>query len=583
MCNNCQNTTCYQCNQPTLCVTNDCSCPVKDLSTDCILYTGDDLACSGIKNKTILTDLIQQLDEFICNLTGQSTVLISVGTGTSIYKGVDLQGRKEIRTIKVNNLGTTGYDLVKPLELDTNGGVLIPSKKIDSDSLLIADSGTTLKIDIPSFSPLRIFYVNTSYTGSQELGTRIKPFKTLKNAILAYIDATNGGTHLSPVNNNLVQIELLSNVTADSTTPLSVNGLNIQGNGFTINMYHTQEYPISTKYLIDLDPKISNGSLSTPINMTFSNVRLLSFNTQKIIYNLNYTSPTFSGSQNLVKITFSSCLIHDATYSGVNSSAYTTTGQTHFGVPVLAQNTLPGDAYMIKVENTSWDNSSGIILSNCELKPTTSTALYCKNTTLGVSDKLIIDFSYRYRNYSTISGTQYLNSITVNSIVLENTGSGNTFIKISELVSNGHPSEVGGQDSFIKTIGHCGVIISKGDFYIEKFNNLIQMNSESTFVELTNFDASGVTISDSTYGAFKFNGTPGTQKYVSVQDSKINNVKQGLPLTNYILPSASFAIVNGAMFSLATPYVDNAAALSGGLISNNMYFNTTTNLLTKVT
>jgi hypothetical protein len=583
MCNNCQNSTCYQCNQPKLCVTNDCSCPVKDLSTDCILYTGDDLTCSGIKNKTILTDLIQQLDEFICNLTVYPTVLISVGTGTSIYKGVDLQGRKEIRTIKVSNLGTTGYDLVKPLELDTNGGVLIPSKKIDSDSLLITDSGTTLKIDIPSFSPLRIFYVNTSYTGSQELGTRIKPFKTLKNAILAYIDATNGGTHLSPVNNNLVQIELLSNVTADSTTPLSVNGLNIQGNGFTISMYHTQEYPISTKYLIDLDPKISNGSLSTNINMTFSNVRLHSYNTPKIVYNLNFTSPTFSGSQNLVKITFSSCLIHDATYSGVNSSAYTNTGQTHFGAPVLAQNTLPGDAYMIKIENTSWDTTSGIILSNCELRPTTSTALYCKNSTLGVSDKLIIDFTYRYRNYSTILGGQYLNSTTVNSIVLENTGSGNTFIKISELVSNGHPSGVGGQDSFIKTIGHCGVIISKGDFYIEKFNNLIQMNSDSTSVELTNFDASGVTISDSTYGAFKFNGTPGTQKYVSIQDSKINNVKQGLPSTNYILPSASFAIVNGAMFSLATPYVNNAAALAGGLISNNMYFNTTTNLLTKVT
>jgi hypothetical protein len=263
--------------------------------------------------------------------------------------------------------------------------------------------------------------------------------------------------------------------------------------------------------------------------------------------------------------------------------AYTNTGQTHFGAPVLAQNTLPGDAYMIKIENTSWDNSSGIILSNCELRPTTSTALYCKNSTLGVSNKLIIDFTYRYRNYSTLSGTQYLNSTTVNSIVLENTGSGNTFIKISELVSNGHPSGVGGQDSFIKTIGHCGVIISKGDFYIEKFNNLIQMNSDSTSVELTNFDANGVIISDSTHGAFKFNGTPGTQKYVSIQDSKINNVKQGSPSINYILPSASFAIVNGAMFSLATPYVNNAAALAGGLISNNMYFNTTTNLLTKVT
>ena len=62
----CGNSTCYQCNQQPLCNQNDCSCPVKDLSTDCVLYTGADLTCSGIKSQTILTELIQQLDEFIC-------------------------------------------------------------------------------------------------------------------------------------------------------------------------------------------------------------------------------------------------------------------------------------------------------------------------------------------------------------------------------------------------------------------------------------------------------------------------------------------------------------------------------------
>lgn len=102
MCNNCQNTTCYQCNQPPICAPNDCSCPVKDLSTDCVLYTGNDLSCSGIKSQTILTELIQQLDEFICTLVEQSTystTLINIGTGADVYKGIDLQGRKEIRRI----------------------------------------------------------------------------------------------------------------------------------------------------------------------------------------------------------------------------------------------------------------------------------------------------------------------------------------------------------------------------------------------------------------------------------------------------------------------------------------------------
>jgi hypothetical protein len=106
MCNNCQNTTCYQCNQPPLCAPNDCSCPVKDLSTDCVLYTGNDLTCSGIKSQTILTELIQQLDEFICTKVqeiAQTLVLINIGNGASVYKGVDLQGRKEIR--KINAVG----------------------------------------------------------------------------------------------------------------------------------------------------------------------------------------------------------------------------------------------------------------------------------------------------------------------------------------------------------------------------------------------------------------------------------------------------------------------------------------------
>lgn len=66
MCSNC-NSNNNLCNS-----TTSCSCPVKDLSTDCVQYTGNDLTYSGIKKGTILTEFLQQLDVFIKNAIEQN-------------------------------------------------------------------------------------------------------------------------------------------------------------------------------------------------------------------------------------------------------------------------------------------------------------------------------------------------------------------------------------------------------------------------------------------------------------------------------------------------------------------------------
>ena len=88
------------------CVQNDCACPIKDLSTDCIQYTGDDLPCTEILGGTLMTEAFSQLDTYLCDLSTQlanSFSLISVGAGTRVYKGVDGIGRKEIRSITPTN------------------------------------------------------------------------------------------------------------------------------------------------------------------------------------------------------------------------------------------------------------------------------------------------------------------------------------------------------------------------------------------------------------------------------------------------------------------------------------------------
>ena len=100
---NCNQQTNYNLCNPKPCQEpQDCSCPTI-LETKCVTFEGDDLECSGIKKGTILTELIQQLDTFICEKVNDITnalTLKNIGTGAKVYKGDDLLGRKELRTIK---------------------------------------------------------------------------------------------------------------------------------------------------------------------------------------------------------------------------------------------------------------------------------------------------------------------------------------------------------------------------------------------------------------------------------------------------------------------------------------------------
>lgn len=106
-CNKCSNYSdpCNECNP---CVEGDttCNCPAKDMSTDCSVYTGDDLECSGITQNTILTTVIQNLDTFICNTRDsilayvvQVTTLLNIGGGAEVFKQANGLGNKELRTI----------------------------------------------------------------------------------------------------------------------------------------------------------------------------------------------------------------------------------------------------------------------------------------------------------------------------------------------------------------------------------------------------------------------------------------------------------------------------------------------------
>lgn len=144
MCN-CGRTTNTVCTSS--CQTVDCACPVKDLSTDCVLYTGNDLPCTEIKTGTLLTEVFGQLDTYLCDLSTQlanAFSLISVGEGIRVYKGVDGIGRKEIRSL-TNPDGFISIGLStnnREIELNVNQTVLKTFVQANQITYSVSNVGT---------------------------------------------------------------------------------------------------------------------------------------------------------------------------------------------------------------------------------------------------------------------------------------------------------------------------------------------------------------------------------------------------------------------------------------------------------
>jgi len=92
----CTTTTTNICSEPV-----KCSCPTL-LSSSCVNNVDVDLECSNILKGQTLSEVLVLLDEFICTKFDSVTnffQLINVGTGSEVYKGVSMLGKKEMRTL----------------------------------------------------------------------------------------------------------------------------------------------------------------------------------------------------------------------------------------------------------------------------------------------------------------------------------------------------------------------------------------------------------------------------------------------------------------------------------------------------
>lgn len=540
MCNNCQNTACYQCNQPPLCAPNDCSCPIKDLSTDCVLYTGNDLACSGIKSQTILTELIQQLDEFICTLVEQSLdalSLINIGTGANVYKGLDLLGRREIRRInavgdlvtvtqntndisvsidekelsnfiqnelpnppcfetsdgtisikelingcydfsvvfrEIGNVGTgagfyktfnsltntyefkslivtsqngEGESILRDVQQNTND-VTVRLKKITSDTLDITVTDETISLDIPSVFQGIDYYVNSNYTGIEELGTPSKPFITLKRCIdvilnrayqntttFAWIESPNpsinGGNayekwDLRPgLNGGAVRVIIQSYT--ETNENLAVNRveyflerggynsmINVPSNGLGASL----EYIVDMKELVDNVPKVS-GQLPYNLECSITGKGALGFygdhlNRKGFVRAYGYNDGTVIEQPDSTLFFGSlggniNCIMGknpSLTYIPLYSDAGNTVPITRESIHMTGyQTTSVPDYGAIQIENSNSQFRDSLMLSGVlEINCFEQHLFYAKNfgTAYGDNGRIYIRRNYQHVNYSSI-------------------------------------------------------------------------------------------------------------------------------------------------------------------------------------
>lgn len=153
---------------------NSCNCIQKDMSTDCVAYTGDDLPCTGIEQNTVLTVVIQNMDAFICNKFEEAIqylTLINIGTGAEVFAGITGIGNKQLRTILSGNLNLV--DVIENTEtIDITPGT--PSLDLTTDILslivtTLAGATTFDTVDLSSYA-IDTFVQSASFDeGTQNL------------------------------------------------------------------------------------------------------------------------------------------------------------------------------------------------------------------------------------------------------------------------------------------------------------------------------------------------------------------------------------------------------------------------------
>ena len=166
-----------------------CTCEAR-VTSDCVTVSGATSNCLAIDDNLLLTDYLTQMDERICEKVDSVTNFIAlenVGTGSQLYKGDSLLGKKQIRTVKSLDSALIVTETVDEIQLDLNLPAIIPpdgtdTKLVSGTNTTVAGNGsvaTPYSVNVafptpPDGSETKVIAgTNTTVTG---LGTTTSPY-----------------------------------------------------------------------------------------------------------------------------------------------------------------------------------------------------------------------------------------------------------------------------------------------------------------------------------------------------------------------------------------------------------------------
>lgn len=375
MCTHCNNSNCSDCNQYTSSQTHICDgcqeqscegCAVKDLSTDCSVFTGDSIECDSVvvvAKNTILSDALANIVSWSC--TKFSAVenffrIINTGNGVNIFSGVSLLGEKKLRRLKSTNgsviitQGTDDIDFSVPAGVIPDG---TETKIVNGTNTTVVGTGTTP-------TPYQINALNSTYSNSN-LGTGAQIYKD------SIIVGSNTQFNLRKIKSSNSSVNIVEG--ADEIDITVVAGIVPDGSETKVtagtNISVTGAGTIATPYVInstDTNTTYSAGTAMSLVGTTFNNTApdQTVVLTQGGATTITGTYPNFTIS--------STNTIADGSETKINSGTTTSTsGVGTTGSPYVIEVinlqkviTYPADFSGTNYTLTNADNNYEIIIDN---------------------------------------------------------------------------------------------------------------------------------------------------------------------------------------------------------------------------